>query len=398
MTPGYLLSFSSRRYGTPGSMQCTYICWRWMLTVALLLVGTPPVKAENGVQLKGTLQSDLGFQLAHIDQTPTDPTEVLVVGGGLYNAAAFTGNSLLTLNFRTTQLEQAKVDASLDLGLLYGTAATQWQLYNPSASHGIFLGTTPLFADLRKLSCAFFFPNTDLIIGRQIVNFGTGMVFSPIDVFTQVDLLELSFRRRGSDVVRLRSSFNPTSGMELVTSLPTGLDGQETQSSALKLFTHLGGWDLSGIALYRNPTQEWMGGLAFKGDLLLGISGELVLHGQEAQSEVPVELMVGADYSLNNRWFLNAEYYYRDESLGAASFYDVHNVFASVRLTVNDLLSVSLAGLGSFPAESQLLTAQVAYNVFQGVDAIFYVRGYHIAGYEDLLPQSEVAVRTMVKF
>lgn len=388
------------------------------LALLTLLLVAGKAGAESGVQLKGSLQTDMAIQLADLEATPLPTDEPEVLGGGLFDSAAFTGNNLLTLNFKTTQLEQARIDASLDLGMLYGTAATRWQLYNPNGSHGIFLGSTPLFADLRKLSFSLFFPNTDVIVGRQIVNFGTGLVFSPVDVFTSVDLLELSFRRRGSDVVRLRTGFNATSGLELVASIPTGLDGQETQNSAAKLFTNLSGWDLSAVGLYRSPDRSWVAGLAFKGDLFLGVSGELALHGapvtpeEEApttaarrtslesgtDTELTVEAMLGIDYSIHNLWFLNAEYYYRDPGMGATAFYDEHNVFASLRVSPDELTSFSISALMTFPAKNHLITAQVSHSLMQGVDIIAYVRGYQIAGYETLLPDSEVGVRSTLKF
>jgi len=62
--------------------------------------------------------------------------------------------------------------------------------------------------------------------------------------------------------------------------------------------------------------------------------------------------MIGADYSIAKALLLGAEYYFRDPNLPPHTFFDQHNVYASIRGSLNDLMSLSLGGLGACPAEN----------------------------------------------
>lgn len=377
---------------------------------------------DSSISVNGSLQSDLGIQLtlSELAEESTPPTDAEIVspqvfGGGLFSKGEFSGNSLLTFQMKTTGLENARVEASLDVGTLYGRAAALYLQSQPEG--GLVAGGVPLYLDLRKLSGTLYFPHLDVSLGRQIVNFGTGTVFSPIDVFSSVELLELSFRRRGSDVLRMRVPLGDLGGIEALVGYPSGLTGEGAppQSTALKVFGNLGGWDVSGVGLLRvvpgsaevPSTRTVRGGVAFKGDLIVGLAGEVVVQapfgGAEGAETPTIEAMVGMDYSvelsaIDSRLVLMAEYLYRDEALGQSGLYDQHTFFGSLSLPIDDLRSVSVAALGSYPAKDWMVTPQFSWNVLQGVNAIFYARAFHIAAYEGLLPDGEVAVRVVVKF
>jgi len=113
----------------------------------------------------------------------------------------------LTLNLQNANAKSAKIEGSVDFWLLTGAYADAYRRID-STSSLILPGLSSVFiADVRKLYASLFLPFADVSIGRQIISFGQGMVFSPIDVFSSVNILDLTLRRSGSDVARVRVPF-----------------------------------------------------------------------------------------------------------------------------------------------------------------------------------------------
>lgn len=366
------------------------VCSCLLGLLCVLLSGSVKAEERTGLSLKGYLQTDLSLQALSVPD----------VDAWLAKAPIMSGNGLLSLQVRTQGLPQAKLEGILDVVSLYGRAAALYQQYNPAGS--LVTGAVPVYAELRKLSATYSWERVDLSLGRQIINMGTGTVYSPVDVFSEVELLELNFRRRGSDTVRVRVALDPVSGFEAVASLPTyDASGALTaQTTSLRLFSTVAGWDVSGLALYRLVDDELLGGLAVKGDLLLGVKGELLLRRQAGGRSTTVEGMVGADYSVGGQLFVQGEYYYRDAALPSLPLYDVHNVFGSVRYTLDELTHLALVALVGLPREDLILTAQVSYNAFQGVELTGFVRSYRLEADADtgLLPKAELGLRTSLRF
>jgi len=184
----------------------------------------------------------------------------------------FGGSGLFNLNLRNVNREFAKVEPNLDLGTLYGRYADLYLQANPTSLE---LNGVPAYLNLRKLYMSMFLPFGDLSLGRQIVNFGKGTVFSPIDVFSRVDLLELTFRHQGSDVGQLAVPFSDLSGVEAIVEDPAS---SREHSSAIKLYANTFGWDLAAVALHRHVSEETLAAIVCKGDAFVGVYGEVVPH------------------------------------------------------------------------------------------------------------------------
>lgn len=239
--------------------------------------------------------------------------------------------------------------------------------------------------ELRKLYLAVFTPLVDISMGRQIVNFGVGTLFSPIDAFTVPLLSDLNYVRTGSDVVRLDAQFGEVSGLEAVSTVSSSFDGL---SSALKLYTNVLDFDLAAVGLYRGSRNEALAGAYFKGDLELGVYGEAVEHFVRSPWQTYFEGMLGADYSIEKTWFFTLEYYYNGNpaspgSLGPtdltgapALFLNRHYLFFMVRWQLTDLMGVSASLIYDIPASVVLPTLQYTYNIVQNADLVLYGRWF----------------------
>lgn len=309
------------------------------------------------------------------------------------SAVSFAGVNMLTLEVKTSQLKQAKVEGMLDIYQPYGITAN-YLIDSLSMKIASLTGESPVKIYPRTLFGAFYFPWADVTIGRQIVNYGKGMLFSPLDVFSTVNLLELSFRRSGSDIAMAAIPIGDLSGVDVVTELPMG---DRDYASSVRGFTTLGGWDLSAVGIYRHRTQEVTGGIAFKGDLEVGVTGELVTHYDRENSDIRFEAMTGIDYSIRNTFFFTTEYWYRSGSESSV-FYREHNLFGSAQYIINDLMSVSALIISAFPEKHILGTIQYQYNILQSVDTQWYLRYYHLGNLGGMVPEGEAGVRAVISF
>jgi len=305
-----------------------------------------------------------------------------------------SGRTMLTLDVKTTQLANAKVETLVDFYRLYGLYADlaaqtlQGNLPVPA-------GNSPFYADLRMLYGALYLPWADITVGRQIVNFGKGMLFSPLDCFSTVDVTELSLRRSGSDIAMAAIPFGTVTGLDLITTLPQTGTGRTT---AARAFTTISGWDVGFTALHRADSKTTITGIAFKGDLIAGVTGELVTRYDAEHDRTDGEAMAGIDYSISRTWFFNAEYYYRTDP-AAHILYRTHNVFGSLRYMINDLMNLSLVCIATVPVENKLVTLQFGWNILQDVTSTAFVRyGSYDASLPLSIPDTECGVRVVIAF
>jgi hypothetical protein len=350
---------------------------------------------EKGLDVWGVLQNDL-IVMEDYHKAFKDQFE-------------FTGSNMLTLNAKNRQNKYGKIEASADLILLYGAYADLYGAYPGQPVITALGATTPFLLDVRKLYGELYLPFADVSVGRQIINFGQGMVFSPIDVFTSVNLFELTFRRRGSDVARVKVPLGDVSGIDIVGKLNSRKQGA---TAALKAFTNIKGFDLSATGIYRGDLREGITGICFKGDAFIGVYGELVEHWREAGSR-NFCMMLGADYSVSNTWYFMAEYLYNEmplapDSASLALFsktgqlnFSRHYGFAMARYTINEIMNVSANVISDIPHKSAIFTGQYFYNVFQNTNLTFYGR-YYYGSFDNFLPKNspelQYGLRVEIKF
>ena len=331
--------------------------------------GAAPSPAPGGLDIGGSLLSDASV-LQTVVESPAGATP-----GGF---------SQLTLNVVNRNRQAAKVEGTGILSLWYGayagTAAAQ------AAATGLFAtppgpGGAVATLEVRKLYLAIFTPVVDISMGRQIITFGVGTLFSPIDAFSVPLLSDLNYVRTGSDVVRLDAPFNDVSGIEAVSTVSTSFD---SLSSALKLYTNVVGVDVAAVGIYRGARKEALAGVSFKGDLEVGLYGEAVEHFVYTPQQAYFEGMLGADYSIEKTWFFTLEYSYNGNAVtpGSAAptdavgslFQNQHYLYAMIRWQFAELAGISASVIWDISASVLLPTLEVTYNIAQNANLIMYGR------------------------
>jgi hypothetical protein len=361
---------------------------QWVFMLCVCCAAAAPKQA---LQFSGSIYSDLGVY--HTWEPETEDT------------FDFAGRTTLNLGFVNTNRRVAKMETDLDVFLLYGAQAEHFMAQYADTGIDInavekvvslfSLGGSPVLFDVRKMYCSLYFPFADITIGRQIINFGKGIVFSPIDVFSSVELTDIMLRRRGSDIVAATIPLGALSGMDAVVQLPFA---DAPVSSALKLYASLFSVDFSAVGIYKyansgvRADDEAIVGLTAKGDLEIGLYGEAVAHLLDMGESLYPEAMLGADYSIQNRWFFALEYLYKDYRL--SSRWGEHNLFGQIQYSINDLMNVSALALYDFERDAAMGMVQYFYNILQNANTLVYIRGYDNLGPYDL----EYALRVEVLF
>jgi len=356
-----------------------------LMMQTLVMIFITEGASQSGVTLGGSWFTDLSVYHLHREEKKDS-----LFSGGV---------STLNLNMGNRNHRFAKVEADIDITLLYGAQAdyyAQMSSVTPTIGAG---GNTPVLFDIRKLYGSLYFPFGDITVGRQIINFGKGRLFSPIDVFSTVDLFDIGFRRSGSDMVGLNIPFGALSGIDGVFQIPVG---SREHSSALKFFGTLGNTDLSLVGIYRHKSQEIITGLSAKGDLEVGWTAEIVGHITDTVKHSYIEAMAGIDYSfLRGDLVVAGEYLYRAENATAQDIYGTHNCYLTAQYAFNEIQHISAMIMHNFTDSITLGAVQYFWNILQNVNAIAYIHGYHnlpVSSVQMQFPDIEYSLRLEISF
>ncbi len=337
------------------------------------------------------------------------------------DSVSLGGVGLLTVDFENSNQHHAKVEGSFDVILPWGlTADRLFGSLTPPGSgpeepqtdslstlvrrelskagarvlNLVTMGKAPMLFDMRELYLAAYLPWADVAMGRQIINFGKGFLFSPLDAFSRVEITDIAFRRQGSDVLNIRIPLGMVSGIDIIAEAP--FPARE-HTSAIKVFGTLRDWDLSGVAMYKHRGEEALLGFGFKGDLVVGLYGEMVGHFQKSIDSRYFETMLGTDYSIDNRWIFTVEYAWYEKP-SPFSIWSHHNVFFQGQYVINDLMTLGGNVIHAFDDDRTIATALYTYNILQNVDMSAYVRSYRNLNQFGEVHNLEYAIRTEVGF
>jgi hypothetical protein len=354
------------------------------LLLIAILISSLFAREKGGLESKGSFYSDLSL-LHYVNSDESD-------------SLGFSGMSTLSLDVKNRNRRHAKVNCAFEIKMPYGDGLENFPLPGEDGSEDIPLSDfviasydrSVLLLDLRRLYAALYFNKFELSVGRQYIGFGQGMIFSPIDLFSTVDVSDFRYRKNGADVINGEFAFTNLSGVSLTAELPYG-DREHT--TALKLFGTLGSFDLAVVGMYRHLNEKGLTGFSFKGDAFVGFYGEGLVHLPNKTDTLSFDGMVGIDYSIVSKWFFVGEYQY-------TGYNNDHWMFLAANYSINELLAAGASVIHSIGAKSSLATAQITYNVLQNADLTAFIRGYNSEVSTEGMPLYDIdySIRVVVKF
>ena len=349
------------------------------------------------------------FSSLHSQQEKLDFSGYFQSGVGVFHTVEnnalsntyYAGRSTLRFNFANTDTGLAKFEGSVDFNILAGIYAS---LYG-AQSNSVKIGEESLLAiDVRKLFLVLKPEIFDFYIGRQLIKFGEGVVFSPMDPFSKIDFTDVYFSRLGVDCLRIKFPLGDMGYLETI-----GLPKSELTNSDCTLRTgfNIFGWDISLAGYYRGKFSFPSYGCSFKGDLIAGIYGEFVYHFLQQQEKRFWNLMLGFDYSFLERFIVRMEYYYNSFETNKSNFVELVYPFVSKQYLMAQLIftptlidTFAFSYIDNLENEALLILFSYQRNLYQNVNLIFKVRyskedltGLKVIKFDSLYYSIEVNVR-----
>ena len=183
-----------------------------------------------------------------------------------------------------------------------------------------------------------------LTAGRQVLNYGRGAVWSPVDLFSSLETRGLSTTRRGIDALRLKAPLGATGLLDLVAA-PVS-DPRAGIYSLRVSGLLVPGLDAGAVAAWSGEDGELRAGADFKLDLGASFHGEaLWLHPAGsglAGKDDRLRASAGLDWSAGDLIFL-AEYYWNGGvPAGEDPFLaGEHNLYAALSWQATELFVMS---------------------------------------------------------
>jgi hypothetical protein len=300
---------------------------------------------------------------------------------------------------------RARATASFEAAVLSGAAAADaWEakaagldppdlLLVPAWGAGSPAPGTLVEARIRALYVKLDFDWASLAAGRQVVNYLRGELWSPTDIFTELDLSGLSPVRRGSDALRLVFPLGATGALDLVAA-PTADPSRGRYATRLSGF--IAGLDSSVLASRDGDGRFWNAGADFKTDLVVGLNGEALCSIPDS-GRPWLRAALGTDYSIGD-FVMAAEYYYNGGGARAdLSAPGRHNGYASLVWKASDFVRLAGQVAADLVSGNWTGSAQAILDAAQNASAALYAK----LGREDSGPapwSAELGLSLAVKF
>ena len=328
--------------------------------------------------------------------TSMQDTPPWTLGGTLTAQPAVSYSSELTVGTASTLGlvfkaggERARAEASVEAAVLTGASAQlAWaiaaspfaradELLFPAAAGGAGSPDTAIAARIRTLYAKLDLEWAAFTAGRQVLNYGRGALWTPTDIFTELDLSGISPVRRGTDAIRMVMPLGVTAGLDLAAA-PTTSPGSGRY--AARLSSLLGDADAAVMAARDGAGRAWLAGADFKADLVIGFYADAVYAQPDAGGWGMVRAAAGADWSIGD-FIIAAEYYYNGGGASADLLYPgTHNLYGSLTWTASQLVLLSLTGVVDLEGGAGTGTLLAQVSAAQNADVTAYVQAARGSG------------------
>ncbi|MFN4216963.1 MAG: hypothetical protein ACK4HQ_06150 [Brevinematales bacterium] len=157
-----------------------------MRGIVFVLLLTGFIWAEDGLLVSGWVKGGGGTMVG--------------VNNGQSSSWMYGGQNVWRVSVVNRDTDYGRFEVSGDMAILSGvmtnvsTSSLRWPIGEE----------TLLTVDVRKFSVMVKPSWGDVIVGRQLVRWGEGIVFSPMDFFAHLDMRDISLSRLGVDALRVK--------------------------------------------------------------------------------------------------------------------------------------------------------------------------------------------------
>ena len=228
------------------------------------------------------------------------------------------GSLVNRINFKFYYGENFTFNAGLRNIIDYGNFHTLFPTYAALLTEEDgYLNLTKLWTDkssytfysqLDRLNILWSYGNFELQAGRQRINLGMNMVWTPNDIFNSASYLNFSYvEKHGSDAIRAQYYFGYASSIEFIYKL----DAQENVTAVGVL--HLNNWDYDFQFLAGETSQDYVLGTGWAGSVSdAGFYGEATYFRDKEKKDTTGVLVaaISGNYTFSNSLFIHFEALY----------------------------------------------------------------------------------------
>jgi hypothetical protein len=219
--------------------------------------------------------------------------------------------------------------------------------------------------------------------GRQILNYGRGAVWSPVDIFSSLETRGLSTTRRGIDALRLKAALGATGLLDLVAAPGNDPDAGTYSLRASGLLAP--GLDAGAFAAWSGVDGEVLAGADFKLDLGASFHGEALwirpAGADPAGNDDRLRASGGLDWSAGDFIFL-AEYYWNGGVAAAEDpfFAGAHNLYGALSWQASDFLVLNASLTWAVAEDSGSAQLVASWDAAQGAKLAAWLRAGRTQG------------------
>jgi len=179
-------------------------------------------------------------------------------------------------------------------------------------------------------------------LGRQVVNWGNALLWSPADLFAETRIVGLAPERAGTDALRVALPLGALGGVE---ALAVPAYDPAKGSYGGRLYGYALGSDLGLQAAWDGAAGSTTVAANIKTDLVVGLWAEAAYTGfDDGDTAGEMEAVIGADWSIGPKVIVSAEYCFKAALLDGALVDggQEHHVYGSASAQAGDFISLGL--------------------------------------------------------
>lgn len=213
---------------------------------------------------------------------------------------------LVLIGGRESAVELRRTLEESDFGPLIA-AGCEWP---DGTTYTTGLDAVEAHVSVERLFVDAYLPKVDLRLGRQALQWGSGLMIHPTDPFDQVLFTEPWRQRRGVNAARVTIPLGEVEQIQAIVSLD---DTFRKVRGAVRATANAGGFDVSVVGAYRQDDRRGLVGLDVKGTAVIGMWFEGALKIDDRDPFKPKwseSLVAGVDYSFPvlERFYLAGQY------------------------------------------------------------------------------------------
>jgi hypothetical protein len=213
----------------------------------------------------------------------------------------------------------------------------------------------------------------EFTFGRQVISWGTGRIWQPMDMFNPINPANFSkFEKDGADALSVTYYLGNFTDLEFVYNFR---ERWEDGNFAARFRTNTGGYDLSAMAGYFDD-RGVIGGSATGNLWTAAIRGEAVwaVHPDDPDSSY-VRAIAGIDHQITADLYGMLEYHYNGQGTTCKQCYDYarlftgeilnvgkHYLFAQGRYSLHPLWSLSVGNMTNLTDGSGFVNGMLTYS------------------------------------